>query len=126
MDFENVVVDEMAEKSGGRLRAVSLIQKRVRELERGWPALVPVGGESLIQIALEEFRRDLIGLASGKEADELRASRVVEERERARAIEAARRAEAEAAPVSRPPVGGGLFGAPLPAGGSPQTGPSGS
>jgi len=121
MGFENVVVDELAEKAGGRLRAVSLIQKRVRELERGWPALVPVGGESLTQIALEEFRRDLIGLASGEEAEELRAARVVEERERARAIEAARRAEAEAAPVR--PAAGGLFGAPLPAGGSPQTGP---
>jgi DNA-directed RNA polymerase subunit K/omega len=125
MGFENMVIDKMAEQAAGRLKAVALIQKRVRELERGWPALIPTAGESLIQIALEEFRRELISLASGEEAEELRASRVIEERERARAIEAARRAEADAAPPSRPPSGG-LFGAPLPAGGSPQTAPSAS
>ena len=121
MGFENLVVDELAEKASGRLRAVTLVQKRVRELERGWPPLVPAEGKNLIQIALEEFRAGLVGLAVGEEADELRTERVVEERERARQIEAARRAaeiEAGHGPVgsSRPPSGG-LFGAPLPGSG---------
>jgi len=123
MGFENVVVDEMSEKAGGRLKAVTLIQKRVRELERGWPALVPVEGKAIIRIALDEFDQGLISLAMGAEAEKLRGSRVVEERERARQIDAARRAEAEAGP-SRP-ASGGLFGAPLPPGASPQTGQAG-
>lgn len=123
MGFENVVVDELSAKANGRLKAVTLIQKRVRELERGWPALVPAEGKSLTQIALEEFRSDRIRLALGEDADKLRSTRVVEERERARQIEAARRAEAEAAAASRP-SSGGLFGAPLPTGANPQTGPA--
>ncbi|HOX08280.1 MAG TPA: hypothetical protein PK280_17935 [Planctomycetota bacterium] len=122
MGFENLVIDDLAAKAGGRLKAVSLIQKRVRELERGWPALVPVEGRPFIQVALAEFQKDLINLAVGADADKLRSSRVVEERERARQIEAARRAEAEAA--SARPASGGLFGAPLPTGAAPQTGPA--
>jgi len=122
MGFENLVVDELAEKASGRLKAATLIQKRVRELERGWPALVPVEGKSLTRIALDEFRAGLISLAMGAEADKLRGSRVVEERERARQIEAARRAEAEAAAPRGTSTG--LFGAPLPSGASPQTGPA--
>ncbi len=124
MGFENMVVDELAEKASGRLKAVTLIQKRVRELERGWPALVPAEGRAFIAVALEEFRQGRISLAIGDEAEKLRASRVVEERERARQIESARRAETEAAMASRPSAGG-LFGAPLPGGASPQTGPAG-
>ena len=123
MGFEKVVIDVLSEKAGGRLKAVSLIQKRVRELERGWPALVPSEGKPLVNIALDEFDKELISLAVGAEAEKLRGSRVVEERERARQIEAARRAEAEAN-SSRPPSGG-LFGAPLPTGAAPQTGPAG-
>ena len=123
MGFENVVVDVMSEQAGGRLKAVTLIQKRVRELERGWPALVPSEGKPIIRIALEEFDQELISLAVGTEAEKLRGSRVVEERERARQIDAARRAEAEAG-QSRP-GSGGLFGAPLPPGASPQTGQAG-
>ena len=92
MGFENVVVDELAEQAGGRLKGTTLVQKRVRELERGWPALVPVEDRGLIQIAVEEFRREMISLALGEDADELRDQRVVEERERARQIEAQRRA----------------------------------
>ena len=92
MGFENVVVDELAEQAGGRLKATTLIQKRVRELERGWPVLIPVNERGLIQLAVEEFRQEMISLALGDDAVELRDQRVVEERERARQIEAQRRA----------------------------------
>jgi DNA-directed RNA polymerase subunit K/omega len=97
MGFENLDVESFAQKVGGRTLATTLVQKRIRELERGWPALVPVGGQELIQVALEEFREDKIWLVSGAEADKLRDARMIEERERARALEAARRAAEEAA-----------------------------
>lgn len=97
MDFEKLVVDHLSEKANGRLKATVLVQKRARELERGWPALVPAEGKNVLQLSVEEFQADKISLALGEEAEELRASRMVEERERTRALEAARRAEAEAA-----------------------------
>jgi len=96
MDFEKLVIDILSDKANGRLKATVLVQKRARELERGWPALVPSEGKNVNQIAVEEFIADKIELALGEEADELRAERVVEERERTRALEAARRAEADA------------------------------
>jgi DNA-directed RNA polymerase subunit K/omega len=122
MGFEHVVIDKMSEQAGGRLKAATLIQKRVRELERGWPPLVPSEGKPIIRIALDEFAQGLISLAMGADADKLRTTRVVEERERARQIDAARRAEAEA--NSPRANSGGLFGAPLPTGASPQAGPA--
>ena len=115
MGFENVVVDVMSEQAGGRLKAVTLIQKRVRELERGWPALVPSEGKPIIRIALEEFDQELISLAVGTEAEKLRGSRVVEERERVRQIETARRAaeiEATFSPNASRPSLGAPAGAP--------------
>jgi len=97
MGFENLDVDAFAQKVGGRTLATSLVQKRIRELERGWPVLVPAANRDLIQVALEEFREGKIWLVSGEEADQLRDARMIEERERARAVEAARRAAEEAA-----------------------------
>jgi DNA-directed RNA polymerase subunit K/omega len=96
MDFEKLVIDILAEKANGRLKATVLVQKRARELERGWPALVPAEAKNVIHIAVEEFQADKISLALGEEAEKLRADRMVEERERTRALEAARRAEADA------------------------------
>lgn len=113
MGFENVVVDDLAKKAEGRLKAAVLVQKRVRELERGWPALVAQEGRGLIQTAVAEFQAGLVELVTGEEADELRDRRVVEERERVRQIEAQRRAaEAEAAANSQ--SGRAAFGAPAP------------
>lgn len=97
MDFEKLVVDHLAERANGRLKATVLVQKRSRELERGWPALVPSENKNVVHLAVEEFLADKIALALGEEAERLRADRMVEERERTRAMEAARRAEADAA-----------------------------
>ncbi len=100
MGFENLDVEVFTAKVGGRAMATALLQKRIRELERGWPVLVPGGGRDIIQTALEEFRQDKIWLVSGDEADQLRDQRMFEERERTRALEAARRAAEEAAGVA--------------------------
>ncbi len=112
MGFENLDIELLAEKAGGRIKSASLIQKRIRELERGWPSLLATTERDLIQVALKEFSTDKIWLVSGDEAAELGDQRLVEERERARAVETARRAtELEAGPapsIPRPGLGGVL------------------
>jgi hypothetical protein len=112
MGFENMDIERFADKAGGRTRSAALIQKRIRELERGWPPLVRMATRDIIQIALEEFRQDRIWLVEGEEADRLREARVAEERERARAMEASRRAsELDAGTSPTVPRAGGLSGA---------------
>lgn len=112
MGFENLDIELLAEKAGGRIKSAALVQKRIRELERGWPPLILTTERDLIQVALDEFTEDKIWLVSGEEAAELRDQRLVEERERARALETARRAaelEAGPSPASpRPGLGGAL------------------
>jgi len=112
MGFENLDVENFATKAGGRIRSATLIQKRIRELERGWPRLIESELQDLIQVALEEYRQEKIWLVEGDEADALREQRMVEERERARQLEAARRAaELEAGTSPTVPRPGGLSGA---------------
>ncbi len=112
MGFENMDVEKLAEKAGGRTRSAALIQKRIRELERGWPKLIEAETQDIIQVALEEYRRDKIWLVEGDEAEELRIQREVEERERARAMEASRRAnEMDIGTSPTVPRAGGLGGA---------------
>ena len=66
--FDN---DDLVRKAGGRFRFVSLIQRRMRELQRGAAAMVE-GKGSPLEIAIEEFREGKIWLALGEEADKLR------------------------------------------------------
>jgi len=114
MGFENMDVERLAERAGGRTRAAALVQKRIRELERGWPKLVDFDSQDIIQVALEEYRQGKIWLVEGDEANELRSQREVEERERARAMEAARRANeidvGTSPTVPRAPGIGGALG----------------
>ncbi len=112
MGFENLDVEKFAERAGSRIGSATLIQKRIRELERGWPVLIDTDIQDIIQVALEEYRQEKIWLVSGEEAAELREQRMVEERERARALEASRRVsemDAGTSPtVPRAGVGGAL------------------
>jgi len=111
MGFEDVDIEIFAEQANGRTNAVSLIQKRIRELERGWPRLVNTEEMDIIQVAIEEFREGRIWLVGGEEADSLREQRVIEERDRARQIEAARRAaELDAGTSPTVPRAPGLSG----------------
>ncbi len=107
MGFENVEVDAFANKLGGLVKSVTLVQKRIRELQRGWPKLIRTEELDIIQVAVEELRNDKIWLVSGEEAEELSVNRAIEERDRARAIENARRtAELESVPVVPEPGSG--------------------
>jgi len=66
--FDN---DDLVDKAGGRFRFVSLIQRRMRELQRGAAPFVEGKGSGL-ETALAEFRTGKIWLAVGEEADKLR------------------------------------------------------
>jgi DNA-directed RNA polymerase subunit K/omega len=92
MGFENLDVEDFSARVQSRFKAVSIVQKRIRELERGWPRLIVDDRQDIIQVALEEYRNGKIWLVGGEEAEQLRRLRETEERERARTVEAARRA----------------------------------
>ena len=66
--FDN---DDLVNKAGGRFRFVSLIQRRMRELQRGAAPFIE-GKDSALETALAEFRAGKIWLALGEEADKLR------------------------------------------------------
>ncbi len=59
--MENVEIDKMAEKFGGRFKFTVLVQKRVKELVKGSPKLVEIEDRNLIKIALEEIRQGKVG-----------------------------------------------------------------
>lgn len=66
--------DDLVSKAGGGFRFVSLIQRRMRELQRGAAPFVEGKGTAL-DTAIAEFRSGKIWLALGEEADALREER---------------------------------------------------
>lgn len=70
-------IDELAKKAGGRFRLVALVQKRMRELQKGLPPLVE-RKPTLFETVLEEVRTGAIWLATGEEAEKLRELRAAE------------------------------------------------
>jgi len=79
--MEDLNLEALKERAGSAYRLVTLFQKRMRELERGWPPLVDPAGRKLHQVVQEEFERGLIHLAIGEKADALREERSAEEAE---------------------------------------------
>ena len=67
--------DELIAKAGGRYRFVSLVQRRMRELQRGMQPLVKQEA-SFLATAIEELRQDKIWLVAGEEAEKLEEERV--------------------------------------------------
>ena len=71
--MDKLDIDKLTETVGGRFKLTYLIQKRMRELERGHPPLIDdVEGMHSIQIAAEEVARGKIRLVTGEEARKLR------------------------------------------------------
>ena len=68
-------LDVLVAKAGGRFRLVTLIQRRMRDLQRGAPPLVERISGNLMQAAVEEYYRDKIWLVGGEEAEKLREDR---------------------------------------------------
>lgn len=72
-----VDLDPYIEKGGGRFRMVALVQRRMRELQKGLAPLVEVQGPGM-EVALEELRHEKIWLVTGEEARSLHEKRVAE------------------------------------------------
>ena len=53
-------LDILVEKAGGRFRLVTLIQRRMRDLQRGAPPVIERPGGTLMQTAVEEYYLDKI------------------------------------------------------------------
>ncbi len=70
----DVDLEELVKKAGGRFKMVSLIQRRMRELQRGAAPLVDKQG-SLIEVAAAEVDQEKIWLVTGEEAMKLREER---------------------------------------------------
>ncbi len=68
-------LDILVKKAGGRFKFVTLIQRRMRDLQRGAPPLIEHPTGSLMQTALEEYYQDKIWPVQGEEAEKLRAAR---------------------------------------------------
>ena len=73
----NLNIDDLVKKAGGKYALVSLMQKRMRELQRGLPTLVDRRG-TLLETAIDELMGGKLWLARGAEADGLRAERLAE------------------------------------------------
>lgn len=73
--MENLNLDlyDLSVAAGGRFRLVSLMQKRLRELQQGAPPLIE-NSESLedYEIVAEEIRQKKIWLITGQEAEDIR------------------------------------------------------
>ena len=61
-------------KAGGRFRFVTLIQRRMRDLQRGAPPLVE-RSDSLLETAVGEYQQGKIWPVQGEEAEKLRKER---------------------------------------------------
>ena len=67
-----VDVDTLVAKAGGRYRFVTLIQRRMRDLQRGAQPLIGRAVGNLMHAALEEYHQGKIWLVKGEEAEKLR------------------------------------------------------
>ena len=65
-------------KAGGRFRLVTLIQRRVRDLQRGARPVIERPGWTVMQTAVEEYHLDKIWAVQGEEAEKLRKERSVQ------------------------------------------------
>lgn len=71
--MDKLDLDKLTEVVGGRFKLTCLIQRRMRELQRGHPPLIEgVEGKGWIQIAAEEIACGKIKLVFGEEVKKLR------------------------------------------------------
>ena len=81
--MENIPLDELTQKVGGRFRLVSLFQKRMRELQRGMPPLVKINSSDPMEIGVAEVMAGKIDLLTGEAAEKARMEMAARELEMA-------------------------------------------
>ncbi len=73
MENLNLELYDLAQAAGGRFRLVTLMQKRLRELQQGAPPLVEnIENLEDYEIVAEEIRQKKIWLITGQEAEDIR------------------------------------------------------
>ena len=71
--MDKLDIDRLTETVGGRFRLTYLVQRRMRELQRGLPPLIAdAEGKSWIMIAAEEVARGKVKLVYGEQAQKRR------------------------------------------------------
>jgi len=92
-------IDALSVVAGGRFNLVTLYCRRLRDLQRGLPALIEeTEGLNHKQIAIEEIKQKKVWLLTGDEALELRTARDK------KAVRALPKAEPEEEKAPKPPV----------------------
>ena len=98
--MEESDIDALSVMVGGRFNLVTLYCRRLRDLQRGLPALVvETEGLNHKQIVVEEIKQGKVWLLTGDDASEFRLAR---NKKAARALPAGTESEEEKAP--KPPV----------------------
>jgi len=93
-------IDALSVIAGGRFNLVTLYCRRLRDLQKGMPALIEeTEGLNHKEIVVEEIKQRKVWLLTGDDAEEHRLSRG---KKAARALPSAAESEEEVAP--KPPV----------------------
>ena len=96
-------LESLLTKVGGKYKLVTLYQKRMRELQRGLPRLVPSETGSPWDIVSSEIMTGKVDLIMGEEADQMRKELALREaEENADAEKKGKRIEAKPAPAAEP------------------------
>ena len=73
MENLNLELYDLSQAAGGRFRMVTLMQKRLRELQQGAPPLIEnIENLADYEIVAEEIRQKKIWLITGQEAEDIR------------------------------------------------------
>jgi DNA-directed RNA polymerase subunit K/omega len=79
MESLNLYLEDLSRETGGRYLLVTLMQKRLRELQHGQPPLVEnIKGLLPHEVVAEEVRQGKVWLITGEEALEIRRERHLE------------------------------------------------
>ena len=95
-------LENLLGKVGGKYKLVTLYQKRMRELQRGLPRLVPSETGNLWDIVSTEIMTSKVDLAVGEEAEHMRRELALREAEEAEGDKKNKRAEALKAAAAEP------------------------
>jgi DNA-directed RNA polymerase subunit omega len=89
-------LETLLNKVGGKFRLVTLVQKRMRELQRGLPRLVTIDTNSVWDVVATEIMDSKVDLIMGEEADHMRKELALRDAEEEANAEKSEKAKAKA------------------------------
>ena len=87
-------LEQLLGKVGGKYKLVTLFQKRMRELQRGLPRLVPSESGNLWETVSAEIQTSKVDLIMGEEAEHMRKELAIREAEESAEADKKKRPEA--------------------------------